>query len=145
MHDAPLVRELERLEQLDAHEQRHADRYSAPSCMGCLQDRLHVDAVDVLHRDEERVFEAPEVGDLDDVRVVEGRRDLGLGDEPLFERGVLRKRRKDAFDRDRLHEAERALNVREKDLGHPAARDPPDELVAVADRRRVGHRGRPSI
>jgi hypothetical protein len=59
-----------------------------------------VDAVDVLHRDEEVAVDLPELVDVDDVRVGQARGQPRLRQEHLHEVGRLGQVREDALDRD---------------------------------------------
>ena len=68
-------------------------------------DRADVLAVDVLHRDEVRAVDLPDVEDLDDVGVRERRGDARLVEQHVDERLVLVHRRQDALDDDELLEA----------------------------------------
>src|SRR5437879_3781519 len=54
------------------------------------QDATDIASVDVLHRDEVLRTDAAELVDLDDVDVVQERRELGLAHERLDEARVLR-------------------------------------------------------
>ena len=73
----------------------------------CADDGSQVLALDVLHRDEVRAVDLPDVEDLDDVRVRERGRDARLVEEHLDERLVLVHRGQDALDDDELLEARR--------------------------------------
>ena len=62
----------------------------------CEQRRssvVEVEALDVLHRDEELLVGAPEVEHLHDVGVAEARRELRLVHEHLGELGMRRRAR----------------------------------------------------
>jgi len=63
---------------------------------------------------------------VDDVRVVEARRQLGLVDEHLHERRVVRQVREDPLDDEHALEARRALDTGLQDVGHAAT---PDTLI----------------
>ena len=101
-----------------------------PSSLNLRSSAREVEAVDVLHRDEQRLADAAEVEHLDDVRVRQPDRDLGLGDEPRRELGVARELGQDPLDRERLLEAVRAVGLREKHLRHAADRDAVQHVVA---------------
>ena len=94
------------------------------------QQRGQVEAVDVLHRDEQRLADAAEVEDLDDVGVAQLDRDLGLGDEARLELGVARQLGQDPLDREGLLEPVRAVGLGEEHLGHAADRDAVQHLIA---------------
>ena len=104
----------------------------------CADDGAEVLAVDVLHRDEVRAVDLPDVEDLDDVRVRERRRDARLVEQHLDERAVLVHRRQDALDDDQLLEAGDALLDGEEELRHAARRELAKERVlAEAPRKTV--------
>ncbi len=93
-------------------------------------------AVDVLHRHVELAVLLAEVEHLDDVRVRQARAYPRLVDEHRDEVGVACVLREDALDRDDLFEPVRPAATREVHLGHPARRDPPEQLVGPQAQRR---------
>ena len=91
-----------------------------------LAERAALDAVkrlpvEVLHRDEVLAVVDVDLVRLDDVRVVESRRDARLVDEHRDEVGVLDEVRTEPLDHGELREAgaEGAGDHREEDLRHP--------------------------
>jgi hypothetical protein len=71
-------------------------RIQAPTPEALLQ----VAALHVAHRDEEVLLGRTRLVDRDDVRVVDGRGELGLAQEAVAERLVLRKRRSEQLECD---------------------------------------------
>ena len=97
--------------------------------------------LDVLHREElPLVAVVVELVDLDDVRVVEARRELRLLDEHRAEAPRRAVRREDALDDEDLVGALGAALLREEHLGHAARAEAPDdlELRELARRCRSG-------
>ncbi len=94
-----------------------------------LEQAEDVEPLDVLHRQEVRVADRAEVEDLDDVRVIEPERDLGLVDEHGDELARARVRGMDLLDDQGLGQALRDGGAREIDLGHPTGADLPNERV----------------
>ena len=87
-------------------------------------------ALDVLHRDPVAAVGLAAVVDADDVRVLEAGRGLRLAPEALDELGVLGEALVQELER---HAAAEHRVVGEPDVGHPAAAEPADQRVAVAD------------
>ena len=98
--------------------------------MRAVQDRAQVLAIHELHGDEVVLADLAEVVDVDDVVVVQLRRELRLVDEHGDEVGAVREMRQDLLDGDRLLEALDALHARLPDLRHAADRDP-QKLIEV--------------
>ena len=94
------------------------------------QEIVEVEPLDVLHRDEEPVALAAEVEHLDDVRVVEARRELRLVDEHLRELRVRRELGEDLLHDAEPRRAELGVRAGEVDLGHPALADEIEQRVA---------------
>ena len=90
---------------------------------------------------------APELEDLDDVRVREARRELRLLDEHLDEGRVVRQVRQDALDDERALEPLRTLHTSLVDVSHTAAPDALEQRV-FAELDRLGelhrHGGEPA-
>src|SRR5262249_5065967 len=84
-----------------------------------------------LHGDEVLVPHLAEVEHLDDVRMVEERRELRLADEHGDEVGILRVLGKDALDDDDLLEPIGPDGLAFVDLGHAARGDPLGDLVTA--------------
>ena len=102
-----------------------------------VEDRTEAAALEQLEDHERDVVLAPVV-DGDDVRMMQGRRDLGFGAEAAQERGVLGERSMQDLDRDAAAEAGVLGEV------HPTARAGPDgrmqEIAAREDTtREVAH------
>ena len=91
----------------------------------------------VLHRDEVLVVDGAQFEDLDDVRMIQASRQLGLVDEHPHECRIVRKMRQDALDHEHPFEAGRALDAPLEHLGHTPA---PDALVerVLAELNRLG-------
>ena len=92
---------------------------------------VEVEALDVLHRDEEALVLAPEVEDLHHVRVAQARRELRLVDQHLAEGRVARELRQDLLHDAEPRGAELGLLARQVDLGHPAFADEVEQGVAA--------------
>ena len=89
---------------------------------------LHLDgeqrlALHVLHRDEEALIDGAELEDLDEVRMRQQAAQLGLVDEHLDERAILRQMREHPLDHERALEAFRPHRHRAEHLRHPASAD----------------------
>ena len=102
------------------------------------QQREHVDAIDELHRDVRRVGVGAELEHLDDVAVIELRRDPRLVDEHLDERPIGREVREDLLDDDELLEAVVAQELRLEQLRHASDRQAIEDLVAPDRLRQRG-------
>src|SRR5262249_38539858 len=85
-----------------------------------LQDRLQVRAVDKLHDDEVSPVGDADVEDLDDVGMLQVKREPGLVEEHGEELFVLREVGQDAFDGDVFLEAFDRLGDSPIDFRHPA-------------------------
>ncbi len=142
---AAAVRVVERRGHLGGDVDRQRNRQRNAQLAGRLLNRAQVAAVDVLHRDEVAAgLDLPEVVDVDDVRVVQLGRELGLVGEHRDELFVVGQVRKDLLDRDDLLESFHARSLGLVELGHAAAGDPFQDLVlaeAVGARRRDRGRG----
>jgi len=149
------VRVVECRGDLRSDEERELGRHRLPHLGSPLEDALEVVAVDELHRDVVGVGDLAEIVDVDDVVVVELRRELRLVDEHRDELFVVRHVRQDLLDRHRFLEAFDALHPGFPDLGHSARRNLLEQRVlAEADavvilsfrfldaRRRGEHRSR---
>ena len=114
------------------------DRRRAGDLARVAQDATDVAPVDVLHRDEVLGADATELVDLDDVDVVEQRRELRLAHERLDEARVLREVRQQALQRDDALEAfdaalERAVNGRHAAHAQPLVHEVRTELLFGGD------------
>ena len=118
-----LVRVVEALAELLHDVRGQAVRDAAALLGAVLQQAEQVEALDVLHRQEVGVADRAEVEHLDDVRVVEAERDLGLVDEHRDELPALGVGRVDLLDDQRLGEALRDGRAREEHLGHASGAD----------------------
>ena len=83
----------------------------------------------VLHRDEVLLVHRAQLEDLDDVRVVEARGELGLLDEHPRELGIVRQVRQDALHHEHALETGRTLDPSLEDVGHSTAADPLEQRV----------------
>ena len=95
-----------------------------------LQHRRDRRPVDVLHHDVVGVLPLPPVEDRDDVGVAEVRRGLGFPAKALDKRAIDRQFGEQDLDRDRAVQEQISSQV---DLGHPAAGNVVDHLVAVTE------------
>ena len=105
LHVERVVRVVERVEHVARDQRRELGRQPDLRARALAEQREHVEAVDVLHRDVRRVGIGAELEHLDDVAVIELRGDPRLVDEHLDERLVGREVRQDLLDRDQLLEA----------------------------------------
>src|SRR5690606_38832409 len=111
-----------------------------PGAALARERRSEILAVDVLHREEHVVADATEVEDRDDVLLDQGHRQLGLADEQLEEPRVAAAVLAQALDHQPLLDARDAA-AGEVDLGHAAARQRSQELVATERRHRGQYTG----
>ena len=141
---AAAVRVVERRGHLGRDVDGQRDRQRHAQLAAGLLDRAQVAAVDVLHRDEVAAgLDLAEVVDVDDVRVVQLRRELGLVDEHRDELFVVGQVRQDLLDRDDLLEALDARALGLVELGHAAGGDPLEDLVLAEPVRARRRRPRP--
>ena len=135
MYHALLARVVERAEELDDDVQRELGRERDLLLRAALEKRGEVEALDVLHRDEQAILAvllgAPEVDDGHDVAVGERRRELGFRDEHLGELRPVGVDREDELHDEELSSAERRPLPREEDLGHAALPDAVEEHEAT--------------
>jgi hypothetical protein len=104
------------------------------------EQREDVDAVDVLHRDEELIVDLAELEGLGDLGMDEPRGELGLVDEHRVVGLVVDELRQQPLDHDALLEPVLARRGRDEQLRHPAEREALDELVASKrDREGLAH------
>ena len=94
-------------------------------------------ADDVLHRDVRDAVVLVDVVDVDDVGVVEQRADPRLVEEHLDDPRIVGELGAQPLDHDLLLEAGHRGLAREVDLGHAADREPAEQRVAAAERRRL--------
>ncbi len=134
------MRVIERLGGLSDDPEAQREREALGASSAPRHRLAEVLAVHVLHRDEVRPPLLAELEDLDDARMGEARRDLGLAHEEIGEARLRHQRRQDALDDDRLLEAGGAARARAPHLGHPALGDPIQQLV-IAEDDRSGHAG----
>ena len=130
-HVARVVRVVQRLQHLHDDEHARCAAARARALRAGAQQPQRVEAVDELERDEVLAGDVAEVEDLDDLRVRQLRRQLGLVDEHRDERRVGGQVRKDPLDDDDLLEAVRRDDLRAEDLGHSADGQPLDQRVAA--------------
>ena len=88
-----------------------------------------MEAVDVVHHEEEVGVLLAEIRDGDDARMAQHRHDARLALEHL-ERGFVGVLREHALDDDRLHEVGRAFHAGEVDDAHATTRDGPDDSIS---------------
>ena len=128
------VRVVERLAELEQQADGDVDRRRPGDLARVAEDATDVASVDVLHRDEVLGADAAELVDLDDVDVIEDRRELGLAHERLDEARVLREVRQQALQRDHALEAfgpafERAMHRRHAANAEPFVDEVRAELL----------------
>ena len=131
MHHVVAVREVERADDLDRDMERGREDDLTVLVLEPAQQRGEVEAVDELHRDEQRFADPAEIEHLDDVGVRQANRDLGLGDEASGKLGIAGEVGQDALDRERLLEAVCAVRLGEEHLRHAADRDAVQHVVAL--------------
>ena len=124
MHEAVGVRRVERAPDLRDDLRRPL---GVEAALG-THERAQVGPVDVAHDDEQHALALARVVDGDDVRVLDRRGGLGLGDEARAEVRLLGERRRDDLQRDDAVEVEVAGAI---DDAHAAA--PGESLDAVVD------------
>ena len=125
-----LVRVVQALRGLGDDERRDARRdLRALAACAAAHELAEVEALDVLHREEQAlVAVVRELVDLDDVRVVEARRELRLVDEHRAEAPRRAVRRQDALDDEELVRALGAALLGEEHLGHAARAEAAQDL-----------------
>ena len=99
-----------------------------------FEQALQIDAVHVLHDDEERVIRVADVEDLNDVSVLQRQGEPRLVEKHGHELLVLGQRRQDALDGDVLLEPLQRLRDPPKDLGHAARGYPLGDAISA-----IGH------
>src|SRR3954467_5747192 len=104
MDDVVAMREVERADDLDRDVEGGRQRDLEASVLESAQQRGEIEAVDVLHGDEQRLADASKVEDLNDVGVGQAHGDLGLGNEPFGKLWIAGELGEDALDRDLLLE-----------------------------------------
>ncbi len=120
---------VERLAGLPHHEDGDVGRHLSARELCGANDVRQILTVDVLHDDEVLAARRDaEVVNLDDVGVVERRRQLRLVDEHRDERFVLRQVRQDLLDADLLLKTLKPNGLRLVDLGHAALCDHLEDL-----------------
>ena len=104
--------------------QRHLGARAAP------QERVEVEPLDILHRDEEAFSVTSEVEHLDDVRMVQASGELRLVHEHLAEARVARQSGKDLLDHAQARGAELHLLAGQVNFRHPALADEIEQDIA---------------
>jgi hypothetical protein len=100
--------------------ERVAERHVLARARCAREDRAHVLAVDVLHRDEVLAIGFADVVDLHDVLVMQGRGDARLVEEHADEALIAGVLRLDPLDHDMALEALHALGAGEQHVSHTA-------------------------
>ena len=131
-----LVRVGDPLANLHDDVERVRDRDPLADPAPPVEERLEVDAVDVLHDDEVRVLGVPDVEHLHDVRVLERERQPRLVQEHGHELLVLGQRRQDALDGDVLLEPAHRLGDATEHLRHATGGHPLGDAISVIRHRR---------
>jgi hypothetical protein len=126
-----VVGEVERVEHLvaDPHRVLGGRALALPGVLA--QQAQHVDAVDELHRDEQRVVDPAQLVGLRDLRMRQPRRQLGLVDEHRRVDRLAGQVRQQALDHHLALEAVLARRGRAEQLGHAADGDALDQRVAT--------------
>ena len=120
MHDAAVVRELQRLADRRHNGQRLRRREAA------RHHRLsQIDAVDVLHHQKIELAGPSEIMHRDDIRMVEFRKSLSFPREPFGEAGIRRLPWRQNLER---HETAERFLASLVDRAHPAATNEFDDL-----------------
>jgi hypothetical protein len=91
--------------------------------------------LEILHRDEVAALGLTEVIDVDDVRVLDERRDARFVEQHVDERFLARQVLVHELDDDQLFEARGSALDRQLHLRHAALADPCDQLVTAQLRR----------
>ena len=119
---AELVRAVQRRGRIrtDPRDERGREPIGSTAC---VEELARVDALDVLHRDEEISGDFSELVDMDDVRVRELRGELGFAEEHPHEILRIGEMWKDPFHRDAAIKSFQSALLREKHLGHATASD----------------------
>ena len=104
----------------------------------CSQEPLQIGALHVSHRDVEDAVGLARVVDRDDVRMVEAGGDLGLADEALPERIVIRELWTEDLQRDFAAQPD---VLRQVDDRHPATADDAHHAMSceLGSHPRIGH------
>jgi hypothetical protein len=95
-----------------------------------LEERGEVCTLDQLHAEVELALLLAEIIDVDDVAVLEERRDLALFEEERLEHGALRQVRADDLEGDIALEAARAGGLGAVELAHAAYGEAFDDAVS---------------
>ena len=130
-----LVRVGEAFAHLEDDVEAVRDRDAAVDPAAPFEQRLQIDAVDVLHDDEVRVLAVADVEHLHDVRVLEGERQPRLVQEHRDELLVLGEGRQDALDGDVLLEPAHRFRDAAEHLCHASGRDSLGDAIST-----IGHR-----
>ena len=146
MHDAertavetePIVRVVQPRRRARRDGQHGMDRQRAAQALGAVEQRPHGLAVHVLHREEIRVAELPDVVDLRDVRVLELGREARLIEEHADEVRVRRAIPQDPLEHTVALDSCDAFTARQEDLRHATRRELGEDLVAVGGRPDLG-------
>ncbi len=120
MDDAALVRVMQRFAGGDEDRGRVGERHRRAELGGAGDQPRQVLAADVLHGEVVAAVVDAEVVDVDDVRMVELRRQARLVEEHVDEIGLRGEVRQNTFHREALLEAARTGPPRQEHLGHPA-------------------------
>jgi hypothetical protein len=135
-----VVRVIEGVEHLVADPRGERGIDTAALLGAFAEQGEHVDALDVLHGDEQHVALAGELEGLRDLGVDQARGELGLVDEHRVVRGVEVEVRQQPLDHDLLLEAVLAGRGGDEQLCHSADRQPLDQLIsAKRNGKRFGH------
>ena len=104
----------------------------------CSQEPFEIGALDVPHRDVQDAVGLARVVDRDDVRMVEAGGDLGLADEALPERVVIRELWTEDLQRDLAAQPD---VLRQVDDRHPATADDAHHAMSgeLGSHPRIGH------
>ena len=124
----------ERIERRLGDVDREVDREEDPPLATASQDQGEVPTVHVLHREVVNLADHPRLEDLDDVRMLEHRRHVGLAAEQVHRFGVAGQPRGEPLQGDELVLARPFHRARLVHLRHAAAAEELDDLVFAESR-----------
>ena len=131
---ARCVRVGERIERRLGDVHREVHRQEDPPLPAAGKDQREVAAVHVLHRQVVDLADHPRLEHLDDVRVLEHRRHVGLAAEQVHRLGVAGEPRGEPLQGDELVLARPLHRARLVHLRHAAAAEELDDLVFAESR-----------
>jgi hypothetical protein len=124
-----VVRVAEAAQDVDDDGQRGVERHLDPGRRARVMNLAEALAVDVLHGEVRGAVLFPDVVDVHDVGIAQGRGEPGLVEKLGHERGIARELRDQTLDQHQLLEPGRRPRSRQVQLGHPACGQQADQLV----------------